>query len=57
MDSWLANSVALVVIFDNSCTVLPCSSTKYWLESARHDLETAESMFQSGKYDWCLSYG
>ncbi|MCI5192877.1 MAG: HEPN domain-containing protein [Candidatus Electrothrix sp. AU1_5] len=30
---------------------------KYWLESAGHDLETAESMFQSGKYDWCLSYG
>ncbi|MCI5141247.1 MAG: HEPN domain-containing protein [Candidatus Electrothrix sp. ATG1] len=30
---------------------------KYWLESARHDLETAESMFQSGKYDWCLFIG
>ena len=30
---------------------------RYWLESARHDLETAESMFQSGKYDWCLFIG
>jgi HEPN domain-containing protein len=30
---------------------------KYWLESAQHDLETAESMFQSGKYDWCLFIG
>ena len=27
---------------------------KYWLESAQHDLETAESLFASKKYDWCL---
>ncbi len=26
----------------------------YWLESADHDLDTAESLFQSEKYDWCL---
>jgi HEPN domain-containing protein len=26
----------------------------YWLDSAEHDLETAESLFTSGKYDWCL---
>lgn len=29
----------------------------YWLESAAHDLETAESLFQSGKYDWGLFLG
>ncbi len=26
----------------------------YWIESAQHDLETAESLFQTSKYDWCL---
>jgi HEPN domain-containing protein len=26
----------------------------YWLESAQHDLETAESLFNSTKYDWSL---
>jgi HEPN domain-containing protein len=26
----------------------------YWLQSATHDLEVAESLFNSGKYDWCL---
>jgi HEPN domain-containing protein len=26
----------------------------YWLESAQHDLETAESLFSSAKYDWSL---
>jgi len=26
----------------------------YWLESAQHDLETAESLFNSAKYDWSL---
>ncbi len=26
----------------------------YWIESAEHDLETAETLFISGKYDWCL---
>ncbi len=30
---------------------------KYWLESAKHDLDTAESMYASGKYDWCLFVG
>jgi len=30
---------------------------KYWLQSANHDLETAESMYQSQKYDWCLFIG
>jgi HEPN domain-containing protein len=29
----------------------------YWLESARHDLETAESLFKSERYDWCLFVG
>jgi HEPN domain-containing protein len=30
---------------------------KHWLESADHDLESAESLFASGKYDWCLFIG
>jgi len=30
---------------------------KYWLESADHDLEVAETLFQTGKYDWCLFLG
>ena len=30
---------------------------KYWLNSAGHDLETAESLFASGRYDWCLFIG
>jgi len=30
---------------------------KFWLESAEHDLETAESLFHSAKYDWCLFIG
>ena len=29
----------------------------YWLEGARHDLDTAETLFASGKYDWCLFLG
>lgn len=29
----------------------------YWLESAAHDLDTAENLFQSAKYDWCLFLG
>ena len=29
----------------------------YWLTTAHHDLETAESLFQSGRYDWCLYVG
>ncbi len=27
---------------------------EYWLKSADHDLDTAESLFSAGKYDWCL---
>lgn len=27
---------------------------KYWLEAAIHDLETASSLFRTGKYDYCL---
>jgi len=30
---------------------------KYWLDSAAHDLDTAEHLFKSGKYDWCLFIG
>jgi len=30
---------------------------KYWCDSARHDLESAESIFGSGRYDWCLFVG
>jgi len=26
----------------------------YWLKSAEHDLEVADTLFQSKKYDWCL---
>jgi len=26
----------------------------YWLNSADHDLEVAETLFQNEKYDWCL---
>ncbi|MBI5187357.1 MAG: HEPN domain-containing protein [Nitrospinae bacterium] len=29
----------------------------YWLKSAAHDLEAAESLFQNQKYDWCLFIG
>ena len=29
----------------------------YWLISAKHDLDTAESLFKSSKYDWCLYIG
>ncbi len=27
---------------------------KYWVVSAEHDLETAETLYTAGKYDWCL---
>ncbi len=30
---------------------------KYWRESAYHDLESAEIIFNSGRYDWCLFVG
>ena len=26
----------------------------YWIDSASHDLEVAESLFANAKYDWCL---
>lgn len=26
----------------------------YWLDSAEHDLDVAESLFANEKYDWCL---
>ena len=30
---------------------------RYWLDSAAHDLDTAEALFKSDKYDWCLYVG
>lgn len=30
---------------------------RYWLNSADHDLDTAESLFSAGKFDWCLFLG
>ena len=27
---------------------------KYWIDSADHDLQVAESLFKNEKYDWCL---
>lgn len=33
------------------------SHISYWVEGAKHDLDTAETLFQSGKYDWCLFLG
>lgn len=29
----------------------------YWLNSAAHDLEVAEILFQNEKHDWCLFIG
>lgn len=29
----------------------------YWLKSAAKDLEVADALFQSQKYDWCLFIG
>jgi HEPN domain-containing protein len=29
----------------------------YWLETAKHDLDVAESLFNIGKYDYCLFIG
>ena len=26
----------------------------YWISSAKHDLDVAETLFQNEKYDWCL---
>lgn len=30
---------------------------EYWLKSAAHDLEVADTLFQNEKYDWCLFIG
>lgn len=30
---------------------------EYWLNSAAHDFDTAETLFQNKKYDWCLFIG
>jgi HEPN domain-containing protein len=30
---------------------------RYWLNSADHDLDTAESLFSAEKFDWCLFLG
>jgi len=30
---------------------------QFRIESAAHDLDTAESLFAAGKYDWCLFLG
>jgi len=27
---------------------------EYWLASAEHDLDVAETLYEHGKYDWCL---
>lgn len=27
---------------------------KYWINSADHDLDVAESLLENAKYDWCL---
>lgn len=27
---------------------------KFWLKAAKHDLNVADTLFTSGKYDWCL---
>lgn len=29
----------------------------YWLKSAEHDLSTAETLFKTKRYDWCLFIG
>lgn len=29
----------------------------YWLKSAAHDLEVAETLFENKRYDWCLFLG
>lgn len=29
----------------------------YWLKSAAHDMEVAETLFQNQRYDWCLFIG
>jgi HEPN domain-containing protein len=26
----------------------------YWIDSANHDFDVAQTLFDNGKYDWCL---
>lgn len=28
--------------------------TKYWVDASKHDLEVAQSLYRTGKYDYCL---
>ncbi len=30
---------------------------EYWLKTAAHDMDVAETLFQNKKYDWCLFIG
>lgn len=30
---------------------------EYWVKSAAHDMEVAETLFQNRKHDWCLFVG
>ncbi len=30
---------------------------EYWLKSAAHDFDVAETLFRNEKYDWCLFIG
>jgi len=30
---------------------------EYWVKSAAHDMESAETLFQHGHYNWCLFLG
>lgn len=30
------------------------TQAKHWLDSAAHDLDVAETLYQNAKYDWCL---
>ncbi len=35
----------------------PKEHIEYWLKSAAHDLESAETLFEHKRYDWCLFLG
>ena len=35
----------------------PKEHIEYWLKSAAHDLESAETLFENKRYDWCLFLG
>ena len=30
---------------------------EYWIDTADHDLETAQTLYETGHYDWCLFIG